>query len=115
MGVHIIKSISTEFCSFRLNMILIAVVGDFCERAWWLFENYPCHIDYQYDEKKIKIFMHYNNAVCPFDAIEVLDTLKLEFKNLTNWSSFYVRQRQMTKYIDKFSDELELISFNLDQ
>ena len=115
MGVHIIKSISTDFCSFRLNMILIAVVGDFCEHAWWLFENYPCHIDYQYDEKKIKIFIHHNNAVCPFDAIEELDTLKLEFKNLSNWSSFYVRQRQMTKYIDGFRDELELISFNLDQ
>ena len=96
-------------------MILIAVVEDFCERAWWAFENYPCHVNYIYDEKQIQIFIHDTDSVCPFDAIEELDALKLEFKNLSNWSDFYVRQRKMTKYIDGFRDELELVSFNLDK
>ena len=96
-------------------MILIAVVGDFCERAWWAFENYPCHVNYAYDEKQILIFIHHTDSVCPFDAIEELDALKLEFKNLSNWSDFYVRQRNMTKCIDGFRDELELVSFNLDK
>ena len=96
-------------------MILIAVVGDFCERAWQAFENYPCHVNCNYDEKQIQIFIHHTDSVCPFDAIEELDTLKLEFKNLSNWSDFYVRQRKMTKYIDGFRDELELVSFNLDK
>ena len=94
---------------------VIATAGDFCEHAWWIFENYPCHLVCECDEKKIKIFIHHTDSVCPFDAIEELDTLKLEFKNLSNWSNFYVRQRQMTTYIDGFRDELELISFNLEQ
>ena len=76
---------------------------------------YPCHVNYTYDEKQIHIFIHHTDSVCPFDAIEELDTLKLEFKNLSNWSYFYVRQRKMTKCIDRFRDELELVSFNLDK
>ena len=79
---------------------MIATAGDFCEHAWWIFENYTCHLVCEYDEKKIKIFIHHTDSVCPFDAIEELDTLKLEFKDLSKIG---------------FRDELELISFNLEQ
>ena len=49
---------------------VIATAGDFCEHAWWIFENYPCHLVCEYDEKKIKIFINHTDSVCPFDAIE---------------------------------------------
>ena len=99
-------------------MATIAVVEDFCERAWWVFENYPCHVDYEYDETKIKFFIRHNGNISPFDAIDELNTLKLEFAEfeiLLNWSEFTFCERQMTKYIDGFGNEIELISFNLEK
>ena len=93
---------------------MISTAAKFCEHAYMAIENYPCHLNFEYDDKKIKVLLHYNYAsVCPFDVIEELDTLKLEFGDLSNWSNFYVRQREMLVHIDGFKKEFEFISFNL--
>ena len=52
----------------------ISKIAKFCEHAQFAIDNYPGHVNYEYDDLKIKIFLHYNfNCICPFDVIEEIE------------------------------------------
>ena len=93
---------------------MISSIANFCERALFAINDYPSHIVYSYDEKKKIFFMHYNfKCICPFDIIEELDSVKLEFEEMNERSTFYVRQRELEIAIDGFKFELEFLSIYL--
>ena len=59
----------------------ISEIAKFCELVLFAVDSYPCHVNYGYDKAKIKIFMHYNfKSICPFDALEETETVKLDFR-----------------------------------
>ena len=89
-------------------------ISKFFEHTMFILADYPCHAAYEYNEKYIKIFMHYNrDSICPFDVLDEIEIKRLEFGlDELGWLQFYVCKRWLENPIDGFIKEFEFVTFS---